>query len=165
MTINKDRTYTTRDGRAVRIYATDAMFHHPIHGAITNQAESKSWDIKSWNSNGQVFSDGEESHQDLIEVLKPNGIPVDLPDPPEVEGYSWEARGWEWSSDGRNLPYGFFFGGGWSDVSDGNHRADGCSDTFYIEYIPNPNPAVEMTLAEAESKLSFITGKTIKIVK
>jgi len=63
--INKDRTYRTRDGREVRIYATDGgQCGTLIHGAVFDNA---SWGSLVWNSDGSKYSWREDS-LDLIEV-------------------------------------------------------------------------------------------------
>jgi len=62
--ISKDKTYRTRDGREMRIYATDAGGDCPIHGAVKNH---DGWEICSWKTNGEV-EDGAASSYDLIEV-------------------------------------------------------------------------------------------------
>ena len=62
--ISKDKTYRTRDGREVRIYATDGYGRTPIHGAV-NCPEG--WVCMTWHPNGQLFNDLEVEN-DLIEV-------------------------------------------------------------------------------------------------
>jgi hypothetical protein len=47
--ISKDKTYRTRDGREVRIYATDGFGDAPIHGAFKRQDD---WDCICWTENG-----------------------------------------------------------------------------------------------------------------
>ena len=61
--IDKSKTYRTRDGREVRIYATDGMGDQPIQGAILNKC---GWRATCWSDNGMwaVMS----SDHDLIEV-------------------------------------------------------------------------------------------------
>ena len=159
MKIDKNRTYTTRDGRAVRIYATDGGGNYPVHGAVDRGEE---YAANCWAESGLFRLDpSTEDEYDLIEALKPNGIPVDLPDPPDVEGYSWEARGWGWlcaPAKGASIeprdenPQ-------WFECVSETWKACGSIHHFYIEYIPTP--AIEMTLAEVCEAL----GKTVKIVK
>ena len=61
--ISKDKTYRTRDGREVRIYATDGGGEYPVHGSVkTNDG----WRPRTWVSNGQVGP--LENAGDLIEV-------------------------------------------------------------------------------------------------
>ena len=63
--IDKDRTYRTRDGREVRIYATDGRGGTAIHGAI--KISSGDWLQESWWSSGQLLT-SLQSDSDLIEV-------------------------------------------------------------------------------------------------
>ena len=62
--ISKDKTYRTRGGREVRIYATDGGDGTAIHGSFK---EGDRWHIVSWKSDGK-FYEFHESHLDLIEV-------------------------------------------------------------------------------------------------
>jgi hypothetical protein len=79
--ISKDKTYRTRDGREVRIYATDGGWSCPVHGAVK---EMDGWSPSHWFSDGHVLQD-KEHRDDLIEVkprinrtvwldVYPNGI-------------------------------------------------------------------------------------------
>ena len=52
--IDKSKQYRTRDGREVRIYATDGGGHKPIHGAIR---EGESWVVASWLYDGVAALD------------------------------------------------------------------------------------------------------------
>jgi hypothetical protein len=62
--ISKDKTYRTRDGREVRIYATDGHPDEPVHGAF--QDYSCAWNSTMWRHDGtNVYGKGES---DLIEV-------------------------------------------------------------------------------------------------
>lgn len=64
--IDKSKTYKTRDGREVRIYATDGEGPFPVHGAIRLPTF---WCPASWNENGLYKTGGIELHDyDLIEV-------------------------------------------------------------------------------------------------
>jgi len=160
MKIDKNRTYTTRDGRAVRIYATDGGRRTPIHGA-TKDPNDDGWTSRTWTNEGLYYLGQLNDEKDLIEALKPNGIPVDLPDPPEVEGYTWEARGWGWicaPAKGASIEP-LDENPKWFESVSGTWKASGSVHHFYIEYIPTP--AIEMTLAEVCEAL----GKTVKIVK
>lgn len=47
--IDKSKQYRTRDGREVRIYATDGGGHRPIHGAIR---EDGNWVAYTWLYDG-----------------------------------------------------------------------------------------------------------------
>ena len=59
------KKYTTRDGRAVRIYAVYHNQRVAVHGAILSHDE---WQIYNWYGDGMCFSSGEKSDGDLIEV-------------------------------------------------------------------------------------------------
>ena len=62
--IDKNKTYKTRDGREVRIYATDGSGYWPIHGAI--QLSCSGWSSASWDNHGNAYN---SFHRDgLIEV-------------------------------------------------------------------------------------------------
>jgi hypothetical protein len=112
--------------------------------------------------NGYVTIKGSQ----ITEALKDNGIPVDLPDPETMQDHTWEVighhdeiklkKGMMWSRcvDGRWTPE--FVALDRSEVDDDNPRVG-----FYIEYIPNP--VVKLTIAEAEKKLSEVSGLKIKI--
>ena len=62
--IDINKKYRTRDGREVRIYATDGGLGNRVHGAIKNE---HGWGQQNWNLKGTWFDD-EESTCDLIEV-------------------------------------------------------------------------------------------------
>lgn len=62
--IDKSKTYRTRDGREVRIYATDGDTDGPIHGAILTR---HGWKVTSWTSDG-LWCLGAMDGSDLIEV-------------------------------------------------------------------------------------------------
>jgi hypothetical protein len=62
--IDKDKQYKTRDGREVRIYATDAGGLYPVHGAIKRD---DGWSMDSWTSQGTQLGQC-ESFRHLIEV-------------------------------------------------------------------------------------------------
>jgi len=55
----------TRDGREVRIYATDADGDHAVHGAINNQG---CWRLICWDINGRRFGVGVKSQVDLVPI-------------------------------------------------------------------------------------------------
>jgi hypothetical protein len=62
--IDKNKTYKTRDGREVRIYATDGgQIHNTIHGAVLDNG---CWCITSWDCNGRWATC--VANWDLIEV-------------------------------------------------------------------------------------------------
>lgn len=64
--ISKDKTYTTRDGREVRIYATDGGGLYPVHGAY--QRADGIWCIAERTEDGHCSYKGEEGALDLIEA-------------------------------------------------------------------------------------------------
>ena len=66
--IDINKKYRMRDGREVRIYATDGHFPSSIHGAFRGSGHNKgTWISWQWMANGRagVFS---ETEMDLIEV-------------------------------------------------------------------------------------------------
>lgn len=65
--ISKDKQYRTRDGREVRIYATDGTKNFEVHGAVKND---EGWHVISWGlDNGKFDRHSTEEHKyDLIEV-------------------------------------------------------------------------------------------------
>ena len=62
--IDKSKTYRTRDGREVRIYATDGKPYQQIHGAICIDGK---WEAAQWYDSGVYYGSG-TSCFDLIEV-------------------------------------------------------------------------------------------------
>ena len=62
--ISKDKTYRTRDGREVRIYATDGAGLHVVQGAVK---ETYGWVSHTWDENGITYRD-DKSNFDIIEV-------------------------------------------------------------------------------------------------
>ena len=64
--IDINKTYRTRDGREVRIYATDGGGPQPVHGAVSGLSF---WSTASWSKNGSYnLAYGQEHDNDLIEV-------------------------------------------------------------------------------------------------
>ncbi len=61
--ISKDKQYRTRDGREVRIYATDGKDSNAVHGAVFRNGM---WLITTWRADGCYA--GVKSDNDLIEV-------------------------------------------------------------------------------------------------
>lgn len=66
--IDINKKYRTRDGREVRIYATDGGLEHCMtHGAAKNK--SGYWEAASWyTAHGGYYDDGVPHQYDLIEV-------------------------------------------------------------------------------------------------
>ena len=64
--IDVNKKYRTRDGREVRIYATDGGGPQPVHGAISGL---NFWSTANWSKNGSyTVVYGQEHDNDLIEV-------------------------------------------------------------------------------------------------
>lgn len=63
--ISKDKTYRTRDGREVRIYATDGGGPYPVHGAMRLP---NFWAPTNWSENGNYKDQFGLNDLDLIEV-------------------------------------------------------------------------------------------------
>jgi hypothetical protein len=63
--ISKDKQYTTRDGREVRIYATDGAGEYSVHGALKSR---EGWIYTTWGSQGHIVNPCMEYPDDLIEV-------------------------------------------------------------------------------------------------
>ena len=68
--IDKSKTYRTRDGREVRIYATDGYGSYPVHGAVLTE---EGWFPRHWTEQGEL-SNGRlvPSAHDLIKVRPRN---------------------------------------------------------------------------------------------
>lgn len=62
--IDIKKQYRTRDGREVRIYATDGQDEWPIHGAVLTE---HGWSSDCWKKNGSALTDAPYD-DDLIEV-------------------------------------------------------------------------------------------------
>jgi hypothetical protein len=63
--IDKFKTYRTRDGREVRIYATDGTDDQGIHGAVK---DGNGWTIAAWYGDGVHARSSRNGPRDLIEV-------------------------------------------------------------------------------------------------
>jgi hypothetical protein len=61
--IDTNKKYRTRDGREVRIYATDGWSASPVHGAIKVEGE---WRFSCWSVRGIHHTD---RAYDLVEVI------------------------------------------------------------------------------------------------
>ena len=64
--ISKDKKYVTRDGREVRIYATDGGRIKCVHGAYLS--EENFWVSTAWTADGRYDAYSACDHFDLIEV-------------------------------------------------------------------------------------------------
>jgi hypothetical protein len=58
------RPVQTRDGRAVRIYATDAGDQYPVHGAISDGRGG--WAFSTWTMGGAYNT---SSHSDPLDLI------------------------------------------------------------------------------------------------
>jgi hypothetical protein len=68
--IDISKRYQTRDGRPVRIYATDGGTLFPVHGAFWIR-DSQYWQITQWTADGR-YDHNNEYKRDLIEVPADN---------------------------------------------------------------------------------------------
>ena len=87
--IDKNKQYRTRDGREVRIYATDGGGEYPVHGSVFC-ADDSEWTQESWSAQGLWMGAASRDHRlDLIEVkprikrevwvnVYPNGVDDEL---------------------------------------------------------------------------------------
>ena len=64
--IDKNKQYKTRDGREVRIYATDGCNGFRVHGAVYCKAAG--WEHRAWFADDGRHHSCTESPLDLIEV-------------------------------------------------------------------------------------------------
>ena len=51
--IDINKKYRTRDGREVRIYATDGAMPRPVHGAVKSSYDS-TWHSFQWHDDGRL---------------------------------------------------------------------------------------------------------------
>ena len=63
--IEMGKQYRTRDGREVRIYATDGAGNGSVHGATMNGCGG--WIVMNWSKNGKACN-LDEYPSDLIEI-------------------------------------------------------------------------------------------------
>jgi len=82
--IDINKTYRTRDGREVRIYATDGGGRNPIHGSIKDE---DGWIFQVWPKSGRYINEDEDYRIDLIEVRPRHKRTVWL----NVYGGDWDA--------------------------------------------------------------------------
>jgi len=62
--IDINKKYRTRDGREVRIYATDGADKYPVHGSIKYET---GWELFTWQLDG-MRTPRHEGGGDLIEI-------------------------------------------------------------------------------------------------
>lgn len=75
-TIEAGTRYVSRDGREIRIYATDGYGDQPIHGAMPVDRGETSWLSHTWTSGGRFYAAEQlESDCDIV------GPWVDPPEP------------------------------------------------------------------------------------
>jgi len=67
--IDFDKPLETRDGRKVRIYASDGAGIYPIHGAIFDD-DLGGWSFESWEADGKYWDSTEGELWDLVNVKK-----------------------------------------------------------------------------------------------
>jgi len=66
--IDINKQYRTRDGREVRIYATDGAMPRPVHGAVKSSYDS-TWHSFQWHEDGRLVHNVlAVDLSDLIEV-------------------------------------------------------------------------------------------------
>ena len=66
MKVEMGKEYTTRDGRAVRIYAVDGGGQFPVHGAVRDS--NSTWAAHSWSVAGSWSASHALTDSDLIEA-------------------------------------------------------------------------------------------------
>lgn len=72
--IDINKKYKTRDGKEVRIYATDHVGSFPICGAIRYE---NGWEEDSWEEDGRNSYYSYDSPDDLVEVSKYEDFKID----------------------------------------------------------------------------------------
>jgi hypothetical protein len=69
VTIDQKKSYQTRDGREVRIYAVNGDGNKAIHGAIKRK-DGTGYTLSKWSADGKHGAFGQESPCDLVEPKK-----------------------------------------------------------------------------------------------
>ena len=65
MTVSRDKEYRTRDGKKVRVYATDGEENDEVHGAYFDSG----WVGDTWSLCGKYYADSSDAHKnDLVEA-------------------------------------------------------------------------------------------------
>ena len=70
--IEVGKTYETRDGREVRIYAVDANEVYPIHGAI--KVRSGHWNNHAWREDGSFIKREAHDYDIKLKPLRHEGV-------------------------------------------------------------------------------------------
>jgi hypothetical protein len=100
--IDKSKTYRTRDGREVRIYATDGVGRYSVHGAIR---EDDGWRNAVWTEIGKAgLCDDVDYANDLVEVrprIKREVWVNVYPDPAVCGAGSTKKYADEWAAKNR----------------------------------------------------------------
>lgn len=65
MNIEKGKTYLTRDGELVRVYATDGWKRFPIHAAVYSK-NAEAWIMDQWTASGRAVAEGVDHGNDLV---------------------------------------------------------------------------------------------------
>lgn len=97
--IEKGKTYRTRSGLEVDIYAVDRGGELPVHGGI--RGVGGEWDAKSWTVDGFYFSDGTISEDDIIEVRPEKWAYLNVYESGDAYGYNSRATADRCASHGR----------------------------------------------------------------
>lgn len=85
-TLDLTKPVQTRDGRPVRIYATDAGGKHPVHGAFLS--EEGEWQSDTWTPEGKYLEPLSDHCLDLINIPPKPRVIRFVEDP---EGRYYEA--------------------------------------------------------------------------
>lgn len=86
MEINITKSYKTRNGLRVRIYATDSNSDRPVHGAYYN--EDGSWTCGEWTITGRCRVNGKDSSLDIVSEWKERPTI----DSNEIPTFKWVAK-------------------------------------------------------------------------
>lgn len=65
MVIEKGKTYLTRDGELVRIYATDGCNLYPIHAAVYSK-NADAWIADQWKKSGRALDESFDHGNDIV---------------------------------------------------------------------------------------------------
>lgn len=76
--IDPSKTYRTRDGQPVRIYATDGVGTSPIHGAYYSTM-FKGYIFCGWDQDGEPTTDGPPERVGLVEVTLSDELRDQIP--------------------------------------------------------------------------------------